>query len=75
VLILLRLNLKINLLREDFELNRRTSKLNMLILDKTFRIIYIHYLSTLCELLKKITNLAILKKDLYKREKKILNSR
>jgi hypothetical protein len=38
----------------------------MLILDKTFRIICMHYLFTLCKLLKKIINLIIFKKDLYK---------
>jgi len=34
-----------------------------------------HYLSTLRELLKKIINLTILKRDLYKHKKKILNSK
>jgi len=47
----------------------------MLILDKTFRIIYIHYLFTLCKLLKKIINLTMLKRDLYKCNRKILSLR
>ncbi len=40
-----------------------------------FCIIYIYYLSTLCKLLKKIINLTILKRDLYKYKKIILSSR
>jgi len=47
----------------------------MLVLDKTFRIICMYYLFALRELLKKIINLTILKRDLYKCKRKILNSK
>jgi len=53
----------------------RISKLNILVLDKIFCIIYIYYLSTLYILLKKVTNLIILKRDLYKRKKEMLSLR
>jgi len=75
IFILLRLDWEINLRQEDFEIDRQTSKLSILILDKTFRIICMHYLFALCELLKKITNLTILKRDLYKYKRKILSSK
>jgi len=72
---LLQLEQEINLLQEDFKIDKQTSRLSMLILNKTFRIIYIYYLFALCELLKKITNLTILKRDLHKRKRKMLNLR
>jgi len=75
MLILLQLDWEINLSRENFEINWQINKLNILVLDKTFCIICMHYLFALCELLKKITNLTILKKNLYKRKREILSSR
>jgi len=60
-------------LQKFFKINRQTSKLNILILDKIFYIICIYYLFVLRKLSKKIINLTILKKDLYKCKRKILN--
>jgi len=45
----------------------------MLILNKTFRITCMHYLFALCELLKKIINLTMLERSLYKCERKMLS--
>jgi len=75
VFMLLQLDRETSLSRKNFKINWQTSKLNILVLDKTFRIIYIYYLFALCKLLKKITNLKILKKSLYKRKREILSSR
>ncbi len=62
-------------MRENFEIDWQTSKLNILVLDKIFCIIYLYYLSILRKLSKKIINLTILKRDLYKYKRKILNLR
>jgi len=62
-------------LQENFKIDRQINKLNILVLDKTFCIIYIYYLFALCKLLKKIIKLTILKRDLYKHKRKILISR
>ena len=60
-------------MQENFKIDQQTNKLNMLILDKIFCIICIYYLSTLRKLLKKIINLTILERSLYKYKRKILN--
>jgi len=62
-------------LQEDFKIAWQVSKLNISILDKIFCIIYIYYLFALRKLLKKIINLTILERNLYKYKRKILSLR
>jgi len=62
-------------LQEDFKIAWQVSKLNISILDKIFCIIYIYYLFALRKLFKKIINLTILERNLYKYKRKILSLR